>query len=102
MSSLSIFRNMFMGNNCGMDKLVPANRVETFAVRHFYQGRHPQWNAVHLSDQRLRSGKNYLTNMNLNVPECWRDLNETAHLPGALRLRRRLRIRQPDQLIDVS
>ena len=89
MSSLSIFNNQFMKNNCGVNKMIPAHRLQTFAIRHYYPGRHPNWNAVFLSDQRLRGGINYISNTRLEMPPCWAELNSTAYLTGALRRRSR-------------
>ena len=85
MSSLSIFHNFFMKQNCAVKKIIPAHRMQTFSIRHYYQGRHPQWSAVHISDQRLRKGFNYLTNAQLNMPLCWTELNATGYTTGALR-----------------
>jgi hypothetical protein len=36
MSSLSIFENMIISENCGVIKLIPAERINSFVVRHFY------------------------------------------------------------------
>jgi hypothetical protein len=72
MSSFSLFDHKKY--HCGLNKLLPAERLYTFSVLHYFQQRHVSWTPVFFADENIRAGYNFQSNprypMN-NIPQCW-------------------------------
>ena len=65
---------------CNQVKLIPAERMQTFVIHHYFQGRHAHWVPIFTADQRLRSGHNYMSGP-MATPACWAGvLNKTREL----------------------
>ena len=48
MSSFGIYEHK--PHHCAMTKLIPASRLSTFTIQHYYQQRHVAWTSVFLGD----------------------------------------------------
>jgi hypothetical protein len=80
MSSFSIFDHK--PYHCGMTKLLPAERLYTFGILHYYQQRHISWTSVFLADENIRAGYNYRniprSGDPMEMPSCWKAIVENA------------------------
>lgn len=79
MSSFSIFDHK--PYHCGMTKLLPAERLYTFSIQHYYQQRHVSWTSVFLADENIRAGYNYRApprQQPMEMPSCWSVIVENA------------------------
>jgi hypothetical protein len=95
MSSFSIFDHK--PHYCSLNKLLPPERLMTFAVLHYYQQRHVSWTPVFVADENIRAGFSYTGRQNINVPECWNAIvtrvrkeqeeGSKANAPASRRLR---------------
>jgi len=61
MSSLSIFENEIIPFNCGIKKILPAERLMTFSILHYYTTFDPNYpnqnsHPVFISDQHIKHG----------------------------------------------
>jgi hypothetical protein len=61
MSSLSIFENEIIPFNCGIKKILPAERLMTFSILHYYSTFDPNFpsqnsHPVFISDQHIKHG----------------------------------------------
>lgn len=65
---------------CNQVKLIPAERLQTFVIHHYFQGRHAHWVPIFTADQRLKSGHHYMSGP-MATPACWAGvLNRTRDL----------------------
>jgi hypothetical protein len=80
MSSFSVYDHK--PNSCGMGKLIPASRLTTFTIYHYYQQRHVSWTPVFFADENLVSGHVYSaapgTQKVASPPPCWNELIATS------------------------
>jgi hypothetical protein len=79
MSSFSIFDHK--PYHCGMTKLLPAERLYTFSILHYYQQRHVSWTSVFLADENIRAGYNYRApprQQPQDMPSCWATIVQNA------------------------
>ena len=84
MSSLSVYRNTWYVTrplNCMVLKVIPADRLETFKLRHYYRSRDSKQSTASVfdADEFTRQGVDY-TNVNrknpkvsLSLPSCWKE-----------------------------
>lgn len=74
MSSFSLFDHKRY--HCGLNKILPADRLYTFGVLHYYQQRHIQWTPVFFADENIRAGYHYhaVPRTPMGTPPCWEKL----------------------------
>jgi hypothetical protein len=72
MSSFSLFDRK--GGHCGLNKLLPGARLNTFTIYHYYQQRHVSWSPVFSMDESIRADVN---NKN-SGGACWNDIVDSA------------------------
>lgn len=74
MSSFSLFD--MKNYHCGMVKLIPAERLSSFVVLHYYQQRHVSWIPVFGAVDNLNAGFHFASDPKIkeNVPDCWKDI----------------------------
>lgn len=78
MSSFSLFdRKMY---HCGLTKILPSERLYTFAVLHYYQQRHVSWTPVIMADENLRAGfhPRAVPRSPISMPACWDSIVKRA------------------------
>jgi hypothetical protein len=74
MSSFSLFDHKRY--HCGLNKLLPAERLTTFTIHHYYQQRHVSWTPVFFSSENLNAGFEYTSRGHMDLPECWKPIAE--------------------------
>ncbi len=74
MSSFSLFDHKKY--HCGLNKLLPAERLTTFAIHHYYQQRHVSWTPVFTSSENLNAGYEYTSRSQVDLPDCWKSIAE--------------------------
>jgi hypothetical protein len=72
MSSFSLFDHK--RGHCGLNKLLPAERLSTFTILHYYQQRHVSWTPVFISAENLNVGAEYTTRGKRDIPPCWQEI----------------------------
>ncbi len=74
MSSFSLYDHKQY--HCGMNKVIPASKLMTFSILHYYQGRHISWTPVFAADENIRAGYSYraIPRSPMNVESCWHEL----------------------------
>ena len=74
MSSFSVFDHK--PGHCGLTKLIPAERLTSFSIYHYYQQRHVSWTPVFQAAENMMAGYHYyaVPKVPLNIPKCWRKL----------------------------
>eukprot|EP00600_Ochromonadales_sp_CCMP1393_P016429 CAMPEP_0175031148 /NCGR_PEP_ID=MMETSP0005-20121125/20642_1 /TAXON_ID=420556 /ORGANISM="Ochromonas sp., Strain CCMP1393" /LENGTH=268 /DNA_ID=CAMNT_0016291341 /DNA_START=21 /DNA_END=827 /DNA_ORIENTATION=+ len=66
---------------CWMNKLLPAERMQSLAIRHYYEQRHVNWNSLFLGNENFKSGYEPYYHEEVNpkipmekIPKCWDDI----------------------------
>jgi len=72
MSSFSLFDNKYY--HCGLQKLIPAERLNSFYIHHFYHTKWVSWFTNTAVNDKVRSGQHYQFKGNLSNPGCWRSI----------------------------
>lgn len=76
MSSFSLYDHKRY--HCGMHKLIPGERLNSFMILHYFQQRHVSWTPVFFGVENVIAGFEYssgardVTAEPSNVPECWK------------------------------
>jgi hypothetical protein len=80
MSSFSLFDKK--PYHCGLTKLLPAERLVTFSILHYFQQKHVSWTSVFLADENIRAGYHYyaVPRSPQEPPSCWNKIVEQAKL----------------------
>jgi hypothetical protein len=74
MSSFSLFDRKPW--HCGLTKLLPAERMHSFFIHHFYHTKWVSWFTNSMVVDKTMSGQLYLYSGNLSNPACWSKLLE--------------------------
>lgn len=74
MSSFSVFDHKKY--HCGLNKLLPPERLETFAVQHYYHQRHVSWKSLFQADENIRAGYDAYSTPRyaVQIPDCWKGI----------------------------
>lgn len=74
MSSFSLFDRK--NRNCGLTKLLPAERLYALSILHYFQQRHVSWTPVIMADENLRAGfhPRAVPRSALKMPPCWQSI----------------------------
>lgn len=76
MSSFSIFDHKQY--HCGVSKIIPAERLMTFQIWHYYPQRMVSWYPTFVADQQVRVGGDYRSASRHELPACWKQIYDTA------------------------
>lgn len=74
MSSFSLFDKKPW--HCGLQKLLPAERMQSFMLHHYYHTKWVSWYTISNVNDKTRTGNHYLYNANLSNPPCWTPIIE--------------------------
>ena len=72
MSSFSLFDTKHY--HCGLLKLLPAERMNSFFIHHFYHTKWVSWYTNSMVNDKTRAGEHYIYVGNLSNPVCWKDI----------------------------
>ena len=76
MSSFSLFDHKQY--HCGLSKLIPAERLMTFEILHYFPQRMVSWYPTFLADQAVRVGGDYRSASRHQLPPCWKAIYDAA------------------------
>ena len=76
MSSFSLFDHKEY--HCGLNKLIPGERLMTFQIWHYYPQRMVSWYPTFEADESLRHGKDFRSTNKFEQPKCWARIRKDA------------------------
>jgi hypothetical protein len=76
MSSFSLFDHKEY--HCGLNKLIPAERLMTFQIWHYFPQRMVSWYPTFLADESLRRAKDFRSANAFEMPDCWLPIHQEA------------------------
>lgn len=76
MSSFSIFDQKEY--HCGLSKIIPAERLMTFQIWHYFPQRMPSWYPTFVADQAVRVGGDYRSAARHDLPPCWKKIYDAS------------------------
>lgn len=76
MSSFSLFDHKQY--HCGLSKIIPAERLMTFEILHYFPQRMPSWYPTFVADQAVRVGGDYRSAARHDLPLCWKNIYDAA------------------------
>ena len=76
MSSFSLFDHKEY--HCGLNKIIPGERLMTFQIWHYFPQRMVSWYPTFLADESLRRAKDFRSANTFEMPHCWTKIHQEA------------------------